>query len=129
MSMQNKEQQKAPSESQPYWDAIASGRFVLKKCRACNAFHHYPRPICPFCFSSDTVFEEVAGTGVVYSYSVMRRAAKPYVIAYVSLPEGVCMMTNIVDCDPDQVKIGAPVKVVFRETDAGAKVPMFALAG
>lgn len=120
--------QKGDPDSQPYWDAIDADRLVLRKCRDCGNFHHYPRPICPFCFSSDTVWEPAAGSGVVYSFSVMRRTATPYVIAYVSLPEGVCMMTNIVDCDPDHVRIGMPVRVVFRKTESGRKSPMFAPA-
>lgn len=113
-------------DNQPYWAAIDNDKLILRKCRACDAFHHYPRPVCPFCFSSDTTFQEAAGIGVIYTFSVMRRAAKPYVIAYVTLPEGISIMTNIVDCDPDSVRIGAQVKVVFRETESGQKAPMFA---
>ena len=42
-----------------------------------------------------------SGRGTIYSYSVMRRVPVPYAIAYVTLDEGVTMMTNIVDCDLD----------------------------
>jgi hypothetical protein len=45
------------------------------------------------------------------------------------LPEGISIITNIVDCDIDTVRIGTPVKVVFRETDGGVTAPMFAPAG
>jgi uncharacterized protein len=38
------------------------------------------------------------------------------------------VLTNIVDCDLDAIKIGARVKVVFRESDGGPKVPAFTLA-
>ena len=127
--MEAKKVDTSKDDSKPYWDAISKGKLVLKKCRSCNAFHHYPRPICPFCFSSDTVWEEAAGTGTIYTYSVMRRASKPYVMAYVTLPEGISIITNIVDCDIDTVRIGTPVKVVFRETDGGVTAPMFAPAG
>ena len=42
-----------------------------------------------------------------------------------TLEEGVSMLTNIVDCDLDTVKIGMEVKVVFKPTDGGPPVPMF----
>ncbi len=55
----------------------------------------------------------------------MRRADKPYVIAYVTLDEGVTMLTNIVECDPDSIDIGHAVEVVFRETEHGFCLPVF----
>ena len=38
-------------ESQPYWDALKQHRLLLKHCRACQRFHHYPRELCPHCHS------------------------------------------------------------------------------
>jgi uncharacterized OB-fold protein len=55
----------------------------------------------------------------------MRRTPIPYAIAYVTLQEGVSMMTNIVDCDLDKIKIGQDVKLVFKPSDGGPPVPMF----
>ena len=55
----------------------------------------------------------------------MRRAEVPYAIAYVTLDEGVTMMTNLVDCDFDTLKIGQRVRVVFKPTDGGPPVPTF----
>ena len=49
----------------------------------------------------------------------------PYAIAYVTLAEGPTMMTNIVDCDLDKIRIGQPVRLVFKPTDGGPPVPMF----
>jgi hypothetical protein len=55
----------------------------------------------------------------------MRRAKEPYAIAYVTLAEGPTMMTNIVDCDFDALRIGQPVNVVLAATEDGPPVPMF----
>ena len=65
------------------------------------------------------------GKATIYTYSVMRRAPVPYCIAYVTLAEGPTMMTNIVDCDLDAVRIGQAVKLVFKPSDGGPPVPMF----
>ena len=113
-------------EIKPYFDAAGEGRLLVKKCKSCGQYHHYPRAICPHCFSDQTEWTEAKGTGTVYTYSVLRRGAPvPYCIAYVTLDEGVTMMTNIVDCDLDAVKIGMKVKVAFKPTDGGPSVPVF----
>jgi uncharacterized OB-fold protein len=112
-------------ETQPFWNAAAQGKLAFKKCRSCGQPHHYPRALCPFCFSDQTEWLTASGRGTIYSYSVMRRVPVPYAIAYVTLEEGPTMMTNIVDCDLDALRIGQKVKVAFKPTDGGPPVPMF----
>ena len=115
-------------ETKPFWEAAAAGRLVIKRCAACGEHHHYPRSICPFCGSDRTEWRDASGRGTIYTYSVMRRAPVPYAIAYVTLEEGVSMMTNIVDCDLDAIRVGQKVRVVFKPTEGGPPVPMFAPA-
>ena len=108
------------AENQPFFDAAKEGKLLLKRCNACRQPHYYPRAICPFCASDRTEWVASKGTGRIYSYSVMRRVEKPFAIAYVTLDEGVTMLTNLVDCDLARIVIGAPVKVVFKDS-----IPMF----
>ena len=116
-------------ETERYWAAAKDGVLMIKTCNACGEAHYYPREICPHCGSTDTEWREASGKGTIYSYSVMRRAEIPYVIAYVTLDEGVTMMTNIVDADFDAIAIGKAVEVTFRETEGGMALPVFRLAG
>ena len=111
-------------ETQPFWDAAKQGRLLLRRCMACGEVHFYPRTICPFCFSDDTEWLASKGLGTVYAFSVMRRGP-PFALAYVTLDEGPTMMTNIVDCDLNGVRIGQKVRVVFKEGDAGFFIPVF----
>lgn len=114
------------AENQAFFDAAAAGKLALKKCADCGEHHFYPRAICPHCFSANTVWVDAQGGGSVYTYSVLRRGVPvPYCIAYVTLDEGVTMLTNIVDCDLDAVRIGMKVRVVFKASDGGPPVPMF----
>ena len=115
-------------EITPFFDGATQGKLMLKKCGACGQAHHYPRAICPFCGSERTEWMEASGQGTIYSYSVFRRAPIPYAIAYVTLAEGPTMMTNIVDCDLDAIRIGQAVRLAFKPTDGGPPVPMFAPA-
>jgi uncharacterized OB-fold protein len=112
-------------EVQPFFDAAAEGRLLLKYCTACHRPHHYPRSMCPHCGHPRTEWRQASGRGTIYSYSVMRRVPAPYAIAYVTLDEGVTVMTNIVECDFDAIRIGQAVRVVFTPTEGGPPVPMF----
>ena len=112
-------------ENKAFFDAAANGKLVVKFCVDCKEFHHYPRSLCPFCFSDKTEWEESSGEATIYTYSLMRKSATgPYAIAYVTLKEGPSLQTNIVDCELDKLKIGQKVKVVFKPTD-GAPLPFF----
>jgi len=112
-------------ETQAFWAAAAKGQLLVKRCTACGRAHHYPRPICPFCGSDRTEWKDATGQGVIYSFSVMRRSSPPYVIAYVTLDEGPTIMTGLVDCDLDALRIGQPVRVAWTPTDGGPPVAMF----
>jgi uncharacterized protein len=112
-------------ETKAFWDAAAAGRLMIGKCAECGETHYYPRAICPFCCSDRTELQQASGKGTIYTYSVMRRAPIPYAIAYVTLAEGPTMMTNIVDCDLDSIRIGQGVRLVFKPSEGGPPVPMF----
>jgi uncharacterized OB-fold protein len=112
-------------ETQAFWDAAKEGRFLIRRCNACGKAHWYPRFLCPLCHSTDTHWEEGSGKGRIYSFSVMRRADPVFVMAYVTLEEGPTMMTNIVECDTDQLAIGQPVELVFQTSKGGMSVPCF----
>jgi hypothetical protein len=114
-------------ESKPFWDAAAEGRFMIKRCVPCGKAHWYPRAICPFCFSGETVWEESPGEGVVYTFSILRRSPTgPFALGYVTLDEGPAVLTNFVDVTPEDLKIGMRVKVKFQPTEGGPPAPVFA---
>ena len=57
---------------------------------------------------------------MIYTFSVMRRNTPvPYAIGYVTLDEGVSLLTNFIDCDFDQLKIGQRVKLKWSQTGEG----------
>lgn len=112
-----------------FWAAAKEGRLLVRHCTSCGKPHWFPRPQCPYCMSDATEWRASAGTGSVYSFSVTRRGVPiPYAIAYVRLDDGVTMLTNIVDCDLDAIRIGDRVRVVFKPSDGGPPVPCFAPA-
>ena len=98
----------------------------------CGETQFYPRGVCSHCLSSNLDWIEASGEATVYSCSVNYRAGHPgfaektpFVLAIVELAEGPRMMTNIVNCDPETVKIGMAVKVCFDDVTDDVTLPMF----
>jgi uncharacterized OB-fold protein len=118
--------------TEPYWVAARERKLVMPHCRNCGHFHFYPRTLCPKCNSAQLEWTACSGDGVVYSFAVIHRAPSPafaglvpYVVATVKLAEGPHLMTNIDNCAPDAVRIGMPVRVVFRKMSDEITLPMF----
>jgi hypothetical protein len=110
----------------PFWQAAALGTLMIRRCKTCGEAHWYPRPFCPHCGSGDTEWESASGGGTIYSYTVTRRSGPvPYVLAYVTLDEGVTMLTNLVEAQIESLRIGQRVQVAFREAEGGGAVPVF----
>lgn len=112
-------------ETQAYWTAADEGRLLVKRCQACGEFHHYPRDICPLCLSDQTEWREASGFGTLYSFSTMGKGEAAYTLAFVTLDEGVTLMSNLMGCDPASVSIGQKVQVTFVPSEGGHAVPMF----
>ncbi|MDQ1434305.1 MAG: uncharacterized protein QOF59_1121, partial [Actinomycetota bacterium] len=59
------------TETQPFWDGLKEGKFLLRHCDACGRDHYYPRPFCPDCWSDLVSWKEASGRGKIYTYSVV----------------------------------------------------------
>ncbi len=75
---------------------------------------------------------DTSGRGVVETYTVIRRAVSaefeddvPYVVALIKLEEGPMLMSNVVDCEPDTVRIGLDVVVAFEQRSPEIAIPQF----
>jgi len=119
-------------ETRAYWEGAARGELVLQRCGACGAVQHRPRALCVSCFAGEICHFVASGRGRVHTFTVTRQnqapgfaKACPYVLAYVELEEGPRLLTNVVGCDPAEVRIGMPVVVEFAATDGEFPVPVF----
>lgn len=118
-------------ETDAYWTAAANGDLLVQECSACGLVYHYPRSLCPDCFSENVEWREASGHGEVYSYSAARTMSGwpeddlPLVVAYVQLDEGPRIMTNI-DANPEDIEIGTRVEVRFVDTEEeDVAIPVF----
>ena len=121
--------------SAPFWEATRERRLVLQRCGNCQAWVWYPRTACTHCLGDNLLWTGVSGHGTVYACSVHHRAGVvgmkecvPYVVALVELQEGVRVLSNIVGCDPDSVKVGQEVTLAWEALPDGRHLAVFELA-
>jgi uncharacterized OB-fold protein len=119
-------------ESKGFWEACRRHELYVQRCGRCGALRHYARALCPGCLSERVEWARCSGKGTVYTFTVTYqnqaagfRDELPYVLAYVELEEGVRMLTNVVGCKPDDVRIGMRVEVVFEDVTPEATLPKF----
>ncbi len=115
-----------------FWQGIKQRKLVFQKCSECDTFSHPPRVRCAKCKSDKWEWVESSGKGRIYSYTVLRQEVHPafrvpfeVVLVEMENEKGVRMISNMVDCEPDDVSIGMPVEVTFREVTKGWALPLF----
>ena len=119
-------------ESRGYWEALVRHELYFQRCHDCDTNRFPPRAVCPACLSSATDWVRASGRGTVYSFTVTHqnqapgfRETLPYVLAVVELAEGPRMMTNVVGCAPDDVRIGMAVEVEFADVTSEITLATF----
>ena len=94
------------------------------RCGECKTVYFPPRNVCPRCRRSSIGKMEkyrLKGKGKIYTYTIVHVAPEafedeiPYVIAIVKLDEGPMVTSQIIDCNPDKIKVGMPVEMAFRK--------------
>lgn len=121
-------------DNMPFWTGGEQGDLLIQACDACGYLIHPPTGFCPKCESRQTILKPVSGKASIESFTVVHKQwvpglEVPYVIAMVQLAEqdDVRLITNIVDCPVEDVRIGMPVGVKFEQAE-DLWVPLFAPA-
>ena len=118
-----------------FWTSGADGRLRFLRCRDCGTWIHPPQPLCPLDHSKNLAAEPVSGRATVCTFTInyqpwMPGPELPYVVAIVEIDEdpSTRLTTNIVGCEPGEVAIGMPVRVVFEHhtaDDGDVWIPLF----
>jgi uncharacterized OB-fold protein len=115
-----------------FWDGCKEHKLLFQKCLNCGLVRWPPSIICPNCHSNDTEVIEAAGEGKIYTYAVYHQAYHPgfeseipYVTAVIELEEGPHLLSNITDCEPDELECDMPVEVVWEDITKEFSLPKF----
>ena len=118
----------------PFWESVKAHAMKIQRCNDTGKYFFYPRGMSPFTLSDNISWEPVSGKGTVHAFSIVynNRAPGfvdelPYVVAMIELEEGPRMMSNLIDVEPDpeHVKIGMPVEVVYEDVTDEVTLPKF----
>jgi uncharacterized OB-fold protein len=122
-------------DTQPFWDACRGHELRAQRCNACGEFRWPPQAFCPECYAWDFAWTKLGGTGRVDSFVVVHYAAVapfqpdlPYVIAHIAVDgtnERVRLVSNVIDCQWQEVRVGMPVEVVFDDVTAEVTLAKF----
>lgn len=112
-----------------FWREIPNRyNLVGARCGNCNKILFPPRYICPFCRRMGKLEPyKLKRQGKVISYTVIHVAAEgfedqvPYVLAIIELEDGPRLTAQITDCNPDEIKIGDEVEIIFRRMGEESK--------
>ena len=120
------------SDTQPFWEGCRAHELRFQKCMECGHVRWPPSMICPECHADRMEWITSGGKGGVYTYAVYHRAFHPafkddlpYVSAIVELAEGPHLLTNIIGCEPEEVRCDMPVKVVWEDATDVFSLPKF----
>lgn len=126
--------------SRPFWDGCAAGELRMQACGSCGRRRFPPRPMCPWCRSTEVDWPVLSGLGTVWSFAVPHppllpayAEVAPYNVVVVTLDEDptLRLVGNVVatpngplnEVDPRSISIGDRVRAVFADPVDGISMP------
>ncbi|WP_051399601.1 bifunctional MaoC family dehydratase N-terminal/OB-fold nucleic acid binding domain-containing protein [Haloechinothrix halophila] len=110
-----------------FWEGTQVGELRIQRWG--DTLRHPPGPVDPSGdLDAKPDYIVARGTGTVYSYVVHHHPKVPgkrlpFVVALVELDEGVRVLGELIDAEPDDVYIGLPVRAVFLRIDEELTLP------
>lgn len=113
-----------------WWEGIERGELLIQKCSACGTLRHPPRPMCGKCQSLEWGSIVAKGRGTVYSFTILHHPKLPgyeYPLpcVLIELEEGTRLVSNVVGCKPEEIRIGMPVALSIEAVDDQIELPLF----
>jgi uncharacterized protein len=120
--------------SQPFWDGLSRGELLFQRCTECGGSTHTPGVVCAHCGSTALNWVASSGRGQVYSWTIVWRPQTPeftvpYVPIIVELEESWQLLSNLIGCEHDTVRVGLPVELALHRLSESITLPYFRPAG
>jgi len=118
--------------SRPFWEATRQKKLLVQYDRKAGRYQFYPRATSVATGRRrDLEWREVSGKGEIFSFTIARRARppfegkEPFVLAVVTLDEGVNVLANLVHCTLEEIRIGMRVTPFWAPLPDGTHLLMF----
>ena len=110
----------ADEASEPFFRGARERKLMLLRCTGCGRHRLPGRERCADCWSTNAEWVQASGRGKLYTFGIMHQqyhpafaGAIPYNFALVELEEGPRLVTSIVDCPNEELRVDMPVQAVF----------------
>ena len=110
----------ADEESEPFFRGAKERKLMLLRCARCGQHRLPGRDRCADCWSTESAWVRGTGRGKLYSFGIMHQqyhpafaGAIPYNFAIVELEEGPRLVSNIVGCANEELRVDMPVEAVY----------------
>lgn len=121
------------ADTKMFWEGCKEHKLEIQRCKQCGKLRWPAAFLCPDCLSSETELQKMSGEGTLYSYVTFQKAFHPsvqdkvpYTVGVVELEGGVRIISNIVDCEPEQLACNKKVKMKWMDCEEYTK-PVFEL--
>jgi len=118
--------------SKVFYDGCKENRLLYQQCKDCGQVVFFPKYLCSKCMSHNLEWKESKGKGKIHTFTVTYDAAPPefmadvpFALAIIELDEGFRIMSNIVECDFNELICDMPVEVIFVPVTPEITLPKF----
>jgi uncharacterized OB-fold protein len=116
--------------NRPYWEGCRRQQLLSQRCAECSFRGLTAFTVCAQCHATSPIWEESAGRGSLYSWTVVWRPPDPtfvvpYAPAVVRLDEGFFMLSAVIGCEPDALQEGLRLAVEFHPASDEITLPYF----
>ena len=119
-------------DSQPFFAGAREQKLMIQHCSTCGTAMWPVKTRCINCLEAELTWVQASGQGTLYSFVLMHQvyhpgfaSEVPYNIAEVDLAEGLRIITNIIGCPNDQLRIGMSLEATFEALADEITLPKF----
>ncbi|MAG98591.1 MAG: OB-fold domain-containing protein [Alphaproteobacteria bacterium] len=119
-------------DTEPFWKGTERGELMLQYCPDTQQFQMFPRPVSMYSGRRELEWRKVSGRGTIYACTIVRVPAPnldasrlPLSVVTVELEEGVRILGNVLDRDPESVAIGQRVELAWDPISDDVQYPAF----
>lgn len=117
-------------DAEPFHEALAGGRLVLRTCAPCGHSRYPHGPVCPYCGSVEFEWREVPAGATLVSWGrchleLVPEFPPPYLVACAQLDAGPPMIGALLEPADLNPAVGARLRVVAQRWPSGTTVAAF----
>jgi len=119
-----------------FYDFCKRHELRFQRCAGCGSWRHIPRHLCAECGSAAWEWGQSSGRGKIFSWTTIVQPALPqfaefvpYSATIIEMEEGVRLVSWVVDCPPDALRLDQEVEVSFDDVTDEVTLPKFRIVG